>query len=69
MKAFILSILLDLLKYLFILMWIMANLSQADLDKNVDDDDDDDDDDDRNNNVGTLSVQLSTQVLRRPLAI
>ena len=68
MKAFILSILLDLLKYLFILMWIMENLSQADLDKNVDDDDDDDDDD-RNNNVGTLSVQLSTQVLRRPLAI
>ena len=51
-------------------MWIMANLSQADLNKNDDDDDDDDDDDvDRNNNVGTLSVQLSTQVLRRPLAI
>ena len=31
MKAFILSILLDLLKYRFILMLIMENLSQADL--------------------------------------
>ena len=31
MKAFILSILLDLLKYLFILMLIIENLSQADL--------------------------------------
>ena len=34
MKAFILSILLDLLKYRFILILIMENLSQADLNNN-----------------------------------
>ena len=31
MKALILSIFVDLLKYLFILMWIIWNLSQEDL--------------------------------------
>ena len=67
MKAFILSILLDLLKYLFILMLIIPNLSHADLYNNSNNNEINKNK--NNKNVETGSVQLAKQVLRRPPAL